>query len=245
MKRQRLSGLALVEVPPRVEAALWRRLRFEAESGCRETIFMRYRALARAIARQNRGRAINGADMDDVEHFAYEGLLQAIDRYDPLRGIPFSAFARRRITGSIADGTIRYSEVAAQARQRSRAVRERLQALGAEATDEPDALRALSSLVSGLAIGLLLEDTGLVVSDDGADFRPSVYDTLAMRELQAVLRDEVAHLPHREASIVRLHYEDGVSFTHIAELLGLSKGRISQLHGAALARLKRRMRNAT
>lgn len=245
MKRRKLPGVALVEVPPRVEAALWRRLRFEAETGCRETIFMRYRTLARAIARQSRGRAINGSEADDVEHFAYEGLLQAIDRYDPLRGIPFGAFARRRITGSIADGAVRYSEAAAQARHRGRAMRERLQTVSGGAVDESDALRALSSLVSGLAIGLLLEDAGLVARDDGADFRPSVYDTLAMRELQAVLRDEIARLPHREARIMRLHYEDGVSFTHIADLLELSKGRISQLHGAALAKLKRRMRNVT
>ena len=245
MKRRHLTGLGLVEVPPRVEASLWRRLRFEAERGCRETIFMRYRGLARSIARQSADRAVNGTDPGDVEHFAYEGLLQAIDRFDPLRGTSFSAFARPRITGSIADGTVRQSEAAAQSRQRGRVQRERLRALGEEAAQEPDALRALGSLVSGLAVGLLLEDTGLVVPHDGADFRPSVYDTLAMRELAAVLRGEIARLPHREASIIRLHYEDGVSFTHIAELLELSKGRISQLHGAALAKLKRRMRNAT
>lgn len=245
MKRDRSSGLAIVEVPPRVEASLWRRLRYEAEFGCRETIFMRYRALARAIARQNRARAINGVDPGDVEHFAYAGLLEAIDRYDPLRGIPFGAFARRRISGSIADGAVRHSDVAAQARQRGRAERERLEALGGEAAEKSDSLQALSSLVSGLAIGLLLEDTGLVARDDGADLRPNMYETLAMREMQAVLRDEIARLPHREAAIVRFHYEDGVSFTHIAELLQLSKGRISQLHRAALAKLRRRMRNAT
>ncbi|RSY85947.1 flagellar biosynthesis protein FliA [Sphingomonas koreensis] len=245
MKRRRATGLALVEVPPRVEASLWRRLRFEAEPGCRETIFMRYRALARSIARQNRGRAVNGADAGDIEHFAYEGLLQAIDRYDPLRGVAFGAFARRRIAGSIADGTARQSDVAAQSRQHGRARRERLQLLGSEAAAEPDALRALSALVSGLAIGLILEETGLVAPDGGADFRPSAYESLAMREFQAVLREAIARLPHREAMIIRLHYEDGVSFTHIAELLHLSKGRVSQLHGAALARLKQRMRNTT
>lgn len=245
MKSQRSIGLALVEVPPRVEASLWRRLRFEAEPGCREKIFMRYRSLARAIARRKRRRAAHGADADDAEHFAYEGLLQAIDRFDPLRGIPFSAFARRRIAGSIADGAARQSEAAAQSRQHGLVKRERLQALSSEAAEEPDALRALSTLVSGLAIGLLLEDSGLVATDSVADFRPSAYDALAMRELAAVLQGEIARLPHREAIIIRLHYEDGVSFTHIAELLDLSKGRVSQLHGAALAKLKRRMRNAT
>ncbi|MCW4463806.1 sigma-70 family RNA polymerase sigma factor [Sphingomonas sp. BT-65] len=245
MKPRRLTGLALVEVPPRVEASLWRRLRFEAEPGCREKIFMRYRGLARALAKRKRGRAIQGTEAEDAEHFAYEGLLQAIDRFDPLRGIPFGAFARRRIAGSIADGVARQSEVAAQSRQRGKVQRERLELLGRTAAEESDGLSALSSLVSGLAIGLLLEDSGLVAPDGGADTRPSAYDALAMRELAAVLRGEVARLPHREAMIIRLHYEDGVSFTHIAELLDLSKGRVSQLHGAALLKLKRRIRNST
>lgn len=107
----RRVGFDLLLVPPRVEASLWRRLRFENEKGCREQIFTRYRVLARAIARRQHGRRPkHGADLGDMEHFAYEGLLQAIDRYDPLRGIPFGAYARRRIVGSIADGSARMSE---------------------------------------------------------------------------------------------------------------------------------------
>jgi RNA polymerase sigma factor for flagellar operon FliA len=45
----------------------------------------------------------------------------------------------------------------------------------------------------------------------------------------------------RESVIVRQHYENGVSFTHIAQLLGLSKGRVSQLHASAVARLRARI----
>lgn len=242
MRRHRIPGLALIEVPPRVEAALWRRLRFEAETGCRETIFMRYRGLARTIARRtSRGR---GPDTDDAEHFAYEGLLQAIDRYDPLRGVPFSAFARRRILGSMTDGAARQSEVAAQAARRSRAERERLSSLAVEPETNPDALATLSALVTDLAVGLLLEDAGHAATSSTSD-QSSIYDTLAMRELVAILREAVVNLPAREASIIRLHYEDGVSFTQIADLMQLSKGRISQLHRAALAKLKRKMRTAT
>lgn len=243
MRRSRVPGLALIEVPPRVEAALWRRLRFEAETGCRETLFMRYRGLARAIARRT-SRA-RGPDKDDAEHFAYEGLLQAIDRYDPLRGVPFSAFARRRILGSMTDGAARQSEVAAQAARRSRTERERLSLLAREAAASPDALATLSALVTDLAVGLLLEDAGYAAADTSPDAQSGVYDTLAMRELVAILRQAVANLPAREALIIRLHYEDGVSFTHIADLMQLSKGRISQLHRAALAKLKRKMRSAT
>jgi len=231
------TGLDLVLVPPRVEASLWRRLRFEREARCREQLFIRYRALARAIARRQHGRRPrHGAELGDMEHFAYEGLLQAIDRYDPLRGIPFGAYARRRIVGSIADGAVRMSDADAAHSQRRRLEAERARSLLPD--EDGDPVAALAALASGLAIGLMLEGTALA---DGPDPRPNAYQSLAWRELEAVLAQGIADLPEREATIVRQHYEAGVSFTQIAALLGVTKGRVSQLHAAALARLRRRL----
>lgn len=241
----RRGGLDLVLVPPRVEASLWRRLRFERELRCREQIFTRYRNLARALAHRHlRTRPRNGVEIGDMEQFAYEGLLQAIDRFDPLRGVPFGAFARRRISGCIADGAIRMSDADAQYGHRRRVERERARSLHSASPAEADPLRALADLASGLAIGLMLEGTGTVAPADGADHRPNAYESLAWRQLQALLAREIARLPERESMIIRQHYENGVSFTHIAQLLGLSKGRVSQLHASALARLKARIGNA-
>lgn len=235
------SGLGLLLVPPRVEASLWRRFRFEREMRCREQIFANYRGLARSIAlRQLLARPRNGVERGDMEQFAYEGLLVAIDRFDPLRGIPFGAFARRRIIGSIADGAARMSEVDAQHSYRRRIEAERLRSIAAQG-GEVDALAALADLATGLAIGLILEGTSLVEPEDGADRRPNAYESLAWRQLQAQLVDEIARLPDREGAIIRQHYENGVSFTQIAQLLGLSKGRVSQLHAAALAKLRTRI----
>ncbi len=242
MKPQRIrSGLGLLLVPPRVEASLWRRFRFERELKCREQIFARYRGLARSIAvRQLRARPRNGVELNDIEQFAYEGLLVAIDRYDPLRGIPFGAFARRRILGSISDGAASMNEINAQHGYRRRAEGERLRSI-ADGASGADPLRALADLAAGLAIGLMLEGTNLVEPEDGADHRPNAYESLAWRQLQAQLAREIERLPEREGAIIRHHYENGVSFTHIAELLGLSKGRVSQLHANALARLRARI----
>jgi RNA polymerase sigma factor for flagellar operon FliA len=236
----RRVGFDLLLVPPRVEASLWRRLRFENEKRCREQIFTRYRLLARAIARRQHGRRPkHGAELGDMEHFAYEGLLQAIDRYDPLRGIPFGAYARRRIVGSIADGAARMSESDATWSQRRRAETDRARSLRHD--EEEDPVAALAALVSGLAIGLMLEGSALVVGADGIDPRPNAYQSLEWRELHAVLAGGIAALPEREAVIIRQHYEAGVSFAQIAHLLNLSKGRVSQLHAAALGRLRRRL----
>ncbi|MBX9813388.1 MAG: sigma-70 family RNA polymerase sigma factor [Sphingomonas sp.] len=239
MRRRGPSGMELVQVPPRVEAALWRRFRFEAEQACRATIFDRYRPLARQLARrQLRTRPSTGLEVADLEQFAYAGLLQAIDRFDPLRGTPFRSYAQPRIIGSIADGAARMSERDAHYGYRRRVASERARSLGMSGESAVD---ALTELATSLAIGLMLEDTGLIEREDGACHRPSAYDSLAWRELQALLEREIEQLGEREAFIVRQHYLHGVSFAQIAELLDLSRGRVSQLHAAALKSLARRL----
>lgn len=229
----------LVVDPERAEASLWRRLRFEQELQCRETLFNRYFNLARAIAvRLFRQRRSARLERGDFEQFACEGLLQALDRYDPLRGVPFSAFARRRIAGNIASGIGAMSEIDAQLSCRNRIERERARSLIAA---DADPLAALSDLAVGLAVGLMLDAIGLS-GEDRADPAPDAYDCLAWRETQAMLRRALADLPEQEAVVVRQHYDHGLPLAHVAALMNLSRGRISQLHRSALDRLHKRMR---
>lgn len=235
-------GLALLVEPSRVEAALWRRYALEDELQCRALLFDTYADLARRIAARQHRRFARAADRRDVEHFAFEGLLQAIDRFDPLRGVPFSAYARRRIIGRIVDGLAGMSEVGTQVRHRARLERERVASLGRDASQSADdSLSALADLAAGLAIGLIFERNAGAGSAEAADPQPSAYESLAWREMRARLGEAVDGLPEREAFIVRQHYENGLSFTQIASLLALSRGRISQLHAAAMQRLRKRI----
>jgi RNA polymerase sigma factor for flagellar operon FliA len=243
MRAKPIRGMDLLVRPPRVEASLWRRLRADNDSECRETLFNRYVGLARTIAATHYfRRRIKRADRTDFEQFAFEGLLQAIDRFDPLLGVPFSAFARRRIAGSIAEGAAQMSEVDAQISHRHRMERERLRSLVRHDGKPPeDALAALSGLAMGLALGLMLEGTGLMDAQDAADLRPNPYESLEWRQMQRKLVREVVRLPEKEAVIIRQHYENGLRFAQIADLLELSPGRVSQLHRSALERLRKRI----
>lgn len=232
------TGLDIVVDPIRAEAAIWRRFRFEDDLSCRERLFDRYLVLARSIAtRLFRRRRTARLDQGDFQQFACEGLLQAIDRYDPLRGVPFSAYARRRITGNVADGVGSMTEIDAQLSSRHRIEQERLRSLGAN--DDP--LVKLTDLAVGLAIGLMLDGTGLFDAGSTRDTRPDPYDTLAWREMEAILAAEVVRLPDQEAVVIRQHYANGVAFAQIAQLMQLSRGRVSQFHRAALERLRRRL----
>ena len=87
----------------------------------------------------------------------------------------------------------------------------------------------------------MLAETKLIAGDDDPDPSASAYDTLAWRQTQQLLARAVGLLPEREAIVIVNHYEHGLSFVQIADLMGVSRGRISQLHHAALERLRRKI----
>jgi RNA polymerase sigma factor for flagellar operon FliA len=243
MKPTRETGLDIVTDPVRAEASLWRRARFEDDSRSRETLFNRYLVLARSVAARHFGWRRRVVDRGDLEQFAYEGLLQALDRYDPLLGVPFGAYARPRIAGNVADGMKRMSDFDAQLSQRQRLRQERMRSLGPIEAAPADPLAALADLAVDLALGLMLEGTGMVEQEDGVDRRPTPYEGLAWRQTQAAIAAELERLPANEGAVIRQHYHTGLTFAHIADLLRLTRGRVSQLHKSAIERLRRRLRH--
>jgi len=70
---------------------------------------------------------------------------------------------------------------------------------------------------------------------------PDAYESLAWRQTQKRLLAEIERLTPNEASVIRQHYEHGLSFAQVADLMGLTRGRISQLHHAALSKLRKRL----
>jgi RNA polymerase sigma factor for flagellar operon FliA len=238
------AGLKLIERPAQVEAALWRRLRDDEDARCREMLFDRFAQLARAIARgEFRRRPAYGLERADFEQLAFGGLLEAIDRYDPLHGAPFEAYARPRIRGAIADGVARSSEGAAQFNARRRTETERLQSLMSNSArgQNANAIAALAELAGALAIGVIAENATLAARRSGGGL--GAYEGLAWRDMQIRVLEEIDELAGAEKTVMQQHYLNDVPFNEIARLLGLSKGRIAQIHRAALARLRVRLRH--
>lgn len=235
--KQAMRGLDLVVREDLVDAALWRQYLESPAASVRQKIFDRYMNFTLRIARnQFHKRPPENFDLGDVEQLALEALLQAIDRYDPLRGVPFQGFLRPRIQGNIANGLSKASEANAHYRYRYRVERERLSSLLKDTGTNTGALAKLSKIAATLAIGLMLEDQGDLEKMPSSE--PSVYETLAWEELNQMLRERMETLPEKEAFVIQQHYKSGVSFQQIAALMGLSKGRISQLHASALSRLR-------
>jgi RNA polymerase sigma factor for flagellar operon FliA len=234
--------------PEERETRLWRAFRLDGVPAAREALFDLHAAFARNIARRHyRERARGDIEFADLNQFACAALLEAIDRYDPERGSPFRSFAGPRISGSIVDGIGKMSELREQLSWKHRLRRERMQSLGvadADTGNTAQAMEALAELAVGLALGFMLEGTGLYAARDdeqSGTAPPTAYESLAWKDMVNVLAREVSELPHREQVILRHHYMGGIGFDHLAVLLNISRGRVSQLHRAALGLLRRRM----
>lgn len=233
-----------------VEVALWASFKTDGSVRAREKLFSRHAPFARSIAwRHYRERSRGDIDFMDLQQLAYAGLLESLDRFDPARGAPFRFFAALRIAGSVRDGISHMSEVREQVSWHYRIRRERTQSLMEEASasmDTPDAIGKLAEIAVGLAVGFMLEGTGLFLAEEdgasaGGSAQDSAYDSLVWKDMSARLQREILHLPEREQIILRKHYIESVSFEDIALLLRLTKGRISQLHREALLLLRKRM----
>lgn len=243
LKARSPAGLDMLVDPDRVEASLWRRFSQSRDVRLREGLFNRYCNFARSLARRSaRRNDVRENVLLDLEQSAYRGLLEAIDRFDPVLGVPFPAFAAPRINGRIADGLAELDEVRSQLRFQRRVERERLASLIDENTDRRAATDILSDLVTELALGLMLDAEEREAPDDLAGQRENGFDTLAWRETRALLAERVEALPEVEQIVVRQHYQNDLLFSQIAAMLGLSKGRVSQIHKAALAKLRKSMR---
>jgi RNA polymerase sigma factor FliA len=223
------------------EAALWRRSVREEDPAARALLAERYMPYARAIAgRLYARRPHREIEFDEYEQFAMVGLMEAVQRYLPDRGAKFTTYAMPRIQGAILNGLQQLSERQQQLAFRRRVAAERVESLTPEALSKDPTRQLLAQLQEigvGMALGFLLEGTGMVLGGTEA-VSEDPYASLELRRLHDQLWEMTERLTEREREILHMHYRKGIQFEEIARTLRLTKGRISQLHKQAVLRLR-------
>lgn len=219
------------------EQQLWQQFGGSACKKARDAIFALYQNWAAAQALQWARRVyIPGADHDDFVQYAHLGLLEAIDRFNPSLGFEFATFARHRIKGSILNSVFRFSEKTANLRRTEQETNELVSGLlSAGQTAGLGAMAALSELIIDLAVDYALQNPALETEPlmlHGSPYSSPEYNAFASK-----ISAKVGQLDEPLSSIIKLHYQQGMTFQQIADLLELTKGRISQLHKEALQRL--------
>jgi len=203
-------------------AQLWARSR-EGDAAARCKLIERYAPLATSVAR--RMRVPTGALMghDDVESAAIIGLIDAVDRYDPDRGVPFEGYAGLRIRGAILDELRRLDDRSRGERQRAR-------------TDAADTEPEIGAYGMTLSLDLLLEsgDRDWAADDDAGD-------RYEHQDLRMRVESALKCLPPRQREVLVRYYSESLTLRESALKMGISEARACQLHGRAIQNLRREL----
>lgn len=236
------------------EAALWQLWRSQADAGARERLLDLHMPYARIVAASYYAKRMHDEiEFADYLQLACLGLIEALDRFDPAVGVQFRTFAARRMHGALLDGieqlTEKQQQIAARQRlerQRRAAIKEAANGDGADRAGPatgtgPQVLQYVAEAGLAFALAWILDGTGMLDAGEKAEALP-FYRSTELRQLRQRIVDLVNSLPAQERNVVQRHYFQEVPFEEIASMLGLTKGRISQIHKKALARLRDELR---
>ncbi|OOG44433.1 hypothetical protein B0B52_06725 [Polaromonas sp. A23] len=200
-----------------------------------------YAEFARMLTAQlYANRHVRELEFDDFFQYALVGLMEAVDRFDPIFGVDFKAYASARISGAVLSGVDKLCEQQQQISLQSRIKRERIQSLteiGEDAGINGSLFQQLAETTIGLAIGYFLGESGMYRAHEQQTDCPG-YQRFELKKLCETMSALVEKLPVQQAHVIKGHYFHGHAFVDIGRSLGISKGRVSQIHKRALIELR-------
>jgi RNA polymerase sigma factor for flagellar operon FliA len=243
-----------------VLAERWRRYRRDGEREVRDQLVLAYSPIVKHVAGRIASRMPPHVDLADLVAYGLVGLIEAVERYDPARGVKFESFAGLRIRGAIIDAMRSLDWVPRAVRDEARVLERtsadllvRLQRLPTDAElatalkIEPAELDALLQRVANAQLVALDQPWGVNGSDSAPttmlDFLPdhAAGDPAEISE-RADLADDVAEavlqLSGREQTILALRYHQDLSYAEIGEVFDVSESRISQIHTKSMLNLR-------
>ena len=198
-------------------------------------------------------------EAEDLVSYGMIGLINAIDRFDPSRGIRFETFATSRIRGAVIDQLRALNWLPRSAVARMKQIETTLakleQGLGRPATEEEAAgeigvsvdryrhmlleagvmVLSLDAPLAGLA-----PDEGVVTLSELLEdhITPDPADQAEQSELVTLLSKAIDQLPPRERLLLSLYYQEELTMKEISKLMQVSESRVCQLHMQAILRLR-------
>ena len=212
----------------------------------RDRLIAEHIDVARRISMRMARRCPEWVTRDDLVAAAMLGLTEAADRYDANRNEPFIAFAEKRIRGAVLDELRRGDIMPRRVRQLARKIGQTIQQLervhGRHPTDE-EVAAALDVPIEDYRAELeQLVHVTVGAFDDSPDEMSSAEMSpelgAARRQAMSRVRAALPKLDQRDLLVLGLYYNEELTYSEIAEVLGVTTSRVCQLHGRAIARLR-------
>ena len=230
-------------------------------SSNREDIILKYAPLIKFIANRIAMRLPSHIEVDDMINTGVLGLVDAMDKFDPDRGVKFETYAEFRIKGAMLDELRAMDWVPRSVRKIATWIENTHVELekkhGRPATDEElaeamdieiDKLHEFVGRASGISL-LSLEMVGKYNDSNKAlidfiadDEEKTPVETMKFEELRNVIANHIDLLPEKEKLVISLYYYDELTMKEIGKVLNLTESRVSQIHTKAVLRLRGKLR---
>ncbi len=235
---------------------LWDRYMIDRSTELKNELLMLYVPLVKTTVLRMMPTYYAHNDYDDLISCGVIGLMSAIDRFDPSREIKFESFAAKRIRGSILDHMRKQDWAPSSYRRKINRVGEAFRELEASLSRFPTEQEVADHLSIPLSeLQKVLETTHTfnimyfedIVSETSSidelslsdDASPS--DQIERQELITTMGRLIDELTEKERTVVSLYYHEELTLKEIAEVLGVSESRVSQIHSKILIKLKAKL----
>ncbi len=232
----------------------------ESRQDCYRNLLMEhYRDLVKYAAERLHSKLPDKVELDDLVSAGIFGLMDAIDAYDPARGVKFETYCAPRIKGSILDELRSMDWVPRLVRARAHQLARATHALEMHLGRKPDENELAEELDMDMDEFIRLQRDANAASlvslstkcGDG-DGEKDVYEIDVIKDnrsedplLEAQKRDLknllTKGLTRAERLIIVLYYYEEMTMKEIGATLDLSESRVSQMHSSIVARLKAQM----
>jgi RNA polymerase sigma factor for flagellar operon FliA len=226
----------------------------------RDRLVMEHVTLVKTLAQRLAQRLPPQVDLNDLISVGTLGLIDAASRYKATLGVPFDAFARRRVQGAMLDALRDLDWAPRSARRLRRSMDSAVARLRHELGREPQDTEIAKALnLSPEEFDKSLEQLRLLevgslrqLESAGPDGTPllelcvdpseGVVSQIERAELREHLARAIQELPERERHILALYYQEELTLAEIGEVIGVCESRVSQLRTLAISRLRTTLR---
>jgi RNA polymerase sigma factor for flagellar operon FliA len=216
-------------------------------------------AEVRYIARRIHDRLPSHVPFDDLVHAGIVGLIDAVDKFDPRKNVQLKSYARFRIRGAILDSLRQMDWSPRNLRRQARRIEEANRELAAElgrAASEPELAgrlglgleeyQQLLGELRGLDLGSLQaqsEDSGSDEANAAVACRTEEdpFQLTLRTEMRTLLARAIEELDEKERQVLGLYYLEELTMKEVGVILDIGESRVSQIHTAALIRLRSRL----
>jgi len=240
---------------------LWRLYKEQRSTEIRNEIVLQYTGLVKKIVLRFKGSYNNFGQLDDMVNQGMIVLIDAVEKFDPEMGNKFETFATLKIRGAVIDFMRKQDWVPRSQRSLSKVLEETYGELYASLEREPSEAEIAAKMgISEANLQKILQqrhnsivlsyeeainekmmEVSPLITEEKTDDSPE--SRMLFNELKEKLGEAIDQLKEKERLVVSLYYYENLKLKEIAEVLGVTESRVSQIHSQAMIKMRNRLKN--